>query len=289
MNDAAFDSLKEERAELIREIVAAVMIQVVPHVRSELGAEYVTRDELQTKLVDSFTGVINHRFDEIDSAGEQRHGELVRQTELRFALTATREELKGVVASSAENTVRIDALRTTTEDGYRHFESITGGHGEAIDVLKTHVKELEGNTGKSIGAIRADTKSIKENAQKTSGAVIELIEETKKRQKEIDRELENIKDAQDADAKNLRDSREQTAKDIDALQDDMRKQEVRVISVEAEIKPISAVANAFLKLFTTRRGNTVLASFLILFFGSQLVNAYLTYQFIQRIPMLAGG
>lgn len=198
MDSTTLDILNEERTDLIREIVVAVVAQVLPEVRQGIGTDYLTE----------ITGIVNKRFDELDTAAETRHSEFVRQTEARFALTATKEELSGVVKSGAENTERISKLEASTDARLKLLEE----EGQRL-------KANDQRRGQEIGEIKASADKTADNAQKTSEAVIELVGQFKTWRTDTDREIGGIKDAQRLDQKTLRETREDVLSNRGELND----------------------------------------------------------------------
>lgn len=123
MSEPTITELERELAQ--REESAQTVLSLVTPALEELkkarealetaAAQYVTRTEVQETYVEGITKVVNKRFDEMDEAGVQRHGQLVRQMEERFALTATKEELSGVQLAGSENTTRIAKIEASEE------------------------------------------------------------------------------------------------------------------------------------------------------------------------------
>lgn len=292
------EQLTAAQEDLIRSTVLSITPQITATVERSLSGKYPTTQDIAGLLSEAIRNTIGsgETINAIKTAQDAWQDE--QRQKLDAFMSDMRAKLEGAAPLSS-----VESLRTTTEDRHRHFESVTGAHGEALDTLKSQVDALarqvhdqDVKTTQHIKDIRADTDQIKKSAQVMRTTMTQLVSNDVKRQKALDKlksetDEQNTKRVRDIDnlREALRESDDQTAKDINALQDDMRKQEVRLINTEAEIKPISAVANAFLKLFYTRRGNVALAAMLLFFFGFQLLNAWLTFQFIQRIPALAGG
>lgn len=187
MEQATFDRVNEERRELISEIVTSVLSQVIPRVRQELTTGYL----------DQITTIVNRRFDELDSATEARHSEFVKQTEERFASTATKEELAGVTKAGAENTGRIDRLEASTDARLKLLEDGIKALNESDKQHKQEIKDIKLSATKTA-----------DNAQKTSEAVMGLIDKFEQWKAESTRELNAVKDAQKADEKALRNTQE---------------------------------------------------------------------------------
>lgn len=190
---ATIDALNEEREQYIREITQAVITRIIPEVKSSLSADYPNRIEVQETLVTALTGILNQRFDELDTESEARHNAFVQQIEARFAMTATKEELAGVVKSGAENTERLTKLEASTEARLKLLE-------DENKALKTSDK----HRAAEVARIEASAEKTAQNAQKTSEAVIELASLFKAQKVETDRELNAVKDAQKIDELALR-------------------------------------------------------------------------------------
>lgn len=294
-NLTTLDALREERAEIIRDIVASVISQVVPQVKTTLGADYVTRAELESKLIDGINDTINRRFDESDTASETRHGALVQQTEARFALTATKKELTGVMTAGAENKARLDKLESA--------------HQERLDALEKRlnkVEDLQKKQSDNITQMTRNTNSIRDGVQEMQRTYLEAMSRDKKRQEDIDRELLLLKNARVQSEKEIRDNQDQTLNlraDVEGLrgdigatvrpmQDAMRLIQPKVADLddrlsdaELVVTSVRGVANSIQWSVKTRRGNIALASLFILFFGFQALFAFLAYQLILRIPV----
>lgn len=210
MSDTTLDTLESIRESITQEISQAVNSKIASefhelrtHLQTALG-EFASQSDLEMimeKAVSTAAGVAAGVAS--DSVRALRESQDIHQEEQRQKVQTFIDEMRARMNTFA-TLEQVDSLRTTMEDTHRHFESITGAHGEALDTLKIRVDRLETSTNNSIDAIRADTKSIKDNAQKTSEAVVDLINQYQKREKQVDRELENLKDTQDADVKNLR-------------------------------------------------------------------------------------
>lgn len=210
MSDTTADYLESIRESITLEISQAVNTKIASefhdlrtHLQTALG-EFASQSDLEKiveKAASTAAGVAAGVAS--DSVRALRESQDTHQEEQRQKVQSFIDEMRGRMDTFA-TIADVSNLRTTMEDTHRHFESITGAHGEALDTLKKRVEKLETSTNNSIGAIRADTRSIKDNAQKTSEAVVRLIDQYEKREKEVDREIETLKDTQDADIKNLR-------------------------------------------------------------------------------------
>lgn len=296
MEQTTFDRVNEERRELISDIVRSVLAQVIPQVKAELTAGYL----------DQITEIVNRRFDELDSASEQRHDEFVKQTETRLSQVATKEELRGVTKAGADNTGRIDKLEAATDARLKLLED---GFKSLNESDKQHKKDIK-NIGDS-------ATSTAQNAQKTSEAVISLIGQFKTWRTDTDREITSLKDKQAVDEKALRLAQEDMLSNRAELNDmkttlatETDRARNRVISIADKVdgalnvqhaheEKLEALAaqqsrvNAVLAniewvigsvrwLFKERRGNVVLALLLSFFVGFQVYYAILSHNLNQR-------
>lgn len=214
MSDTTLDTLESIRESITQEISQAVNGKIATefhdlrtHLQNALG-EFVSQADLEQivdKAVDKAASTAAGVAAGVasDSVRVLRESQDTFQDEQRQKVQSFIDEMRGRMDTFA-TVVQVDGLRTTMQDTHRHFESITGAHGEALDTLKKRVEKLETSTNNSISAIRADTKKMADNAEKTSLAVLDLIKTNEKREKEVDREIEALKDGQDADVKNLR-------------------------------------------------------------------------------------
>lgn len=178
---------REESAHTILSLVAPALeeLRKATEALEAAAAQYVTRTEVQTTLVDGITDVVNRRFDELDKAGEERHALLVEQTEARFALTATKEELSGVQLAGAENSASITAIKASQETWQAAMEA--------------RVVRLESGQRKqaaNIEKISQNTTGIKDAVEAMQHTFTETLERDTKRQAEVDRELALVKEAQ---------------------------------------------------------------------------------------------
>ena len=308
MDTTTYDTLNEERKDLIREIVSAVLAQAVPKLRSELSGDYVSRDEIQESWIGTITDTLNTRLDKIEEDGERRHGEFVKKYESRFELTATKEELSGVTKAGAENTERIGKLEASTEARLKLLEEDNKAL-KANDLQRAH----------EVTEIKASASKTADNAEKTSEAVIKLIGEFKAQKENVDREIAALKDSQKSDVKEIRDVKEdvfnnrtelneikstvateqtnartniQQIKDkIDgfsvsyrALDTKLTGYDTRLLTAESVMDKINSIASSVRWLFKDRWGNVLLAAMISSICGFQLLFAWLAYQFIQRMP-----
>lgn len=275
------------------DLQVAALTEQVDALRSLLG-EFVTRKELQTTLLDSITGQLTTRLDEIDSAGEQRHNEFVRHYEQRLETLATKEEVSGIIAASAENAQRLTKLEATSETRL-----------SALEKRADHTEEIQRKQTENIQAMSQNTSSIKDAVQAIERTYLESMERDKKRQADVDRELTSLKDAQAQDTKDIGAIRGQVSSldsDVNGLRGDLGatvrpmhdtvyelKPQVanlttRMVSAEKTLGYVERVASGLLWLFKTRAGNVVLAAIGAALFGFQLANFFLTLQFIQHLP-----
>lgn len=161
-----------------------LLTEQVDALRSMLE-RYVTRDELQTTLLDSITRQLTTRLDGIDTAGEQRHAEFVRHYEQRLEALATKTELSGVITASAENTNRLTVLETSSSTSLATLK-------ERLDKVEDKQLTLDA----SIKNIRGDTEKIATNAAGMRTTFDEFVKRDERRQKDTDREIDALKIAE---------------------------------------------------------------------------------------------
>lgn len=159
---------------------------------NSLLAQFVTRDELQTTLLDSITSQLTTRLNEIDTAGENRHAEFVKHYEQRLDAMATREDVNGVIAASAENSQRLTILEATAETRLA-----------ALEKRADQSEEIQKKQTESIQSMSRDTASIKESVEAMQRTYNQAMELDKKRQHDVDREITGLKDAQAQDTKDI--------------------------------------------------------------------------------------
>lgn len=160
------------------------LTEQVDALRSLLG-QYVSRDELENKLLSSVTNQLTTRLDEIDSAGETRHAEFVRHYEQRLESLATKTELEGVVTASAENANRLTILETSSSTSIATLK-------ERLDKVEDKQLTLDA----SIRDIRGDTEKVATNAAGMRTTFDEFVKRDERRQKDTDREIDALKIAE---------------------------------------------------------------------------------------------
>lgn len=181
--------LTELTGQIDHQIIA--LTEQVEAMRSLLG-QYVTREELQTKLLDSITNQLTTRLDGIDSAGEKRHSEFVQHYEQRLETLATKEEVSGMIAASAENAGRLTRLEATSET--------------RLLALEKRVDQTEGiqkKQAENIQSMSRNTTSIKDSVEQMQRTYTQAMELDKKRQQDVDRDMTSLKDA---DAQHVKDT-----------------------------------------------------------------------------------
>lgn len=178
---------REESAHTILSLVAPALeeLKKATEALEAAAAQYVTRTEVQTTLVDGITDVVNRRFDELDKAGEERHALLVEQTEARFALTATKEELSGVQLAGAENSASITAIKASQETWQA-----------AIEARVARLESNQRQQATNIKVMSQNTASMKEAVEAMQHTFTDTLERDAKRQTEVDRELALSKEVQ---------------------------------------------------------------------------------------------
>jgi hypothetical protein len=267
--ERAMHPLINSWGEAIQQLVKAELFALRTDVQGKIG-DFATHDEV-TSVGDKIGGMVSEallrrvgeRFDQESSARIAWQEEIDRKYEARFAALAPLET--------------VERISQTAVLSAAHVTRLEAAHNERLSAVEAAVSELRSTQKdqvKSIGDIRADTDKIAKNAEMMNRTFTESIKREEQRAQDVGRDLNALKD----DAT-------QTEKELREMQDDMRKQEIRLIRAESELQPISRVAVAIWKLFTTRRGNMVLAFVLTLFFGMQGLFAFLAYVFIQRIPL----
>lgn len=178
---------REESAQTILSMVAPALeeLKKAREALEAAAAQYVTRTEVQTTLVDGITEVVNRRFDELSQADEARHDLLVKQTEARFALTATKEELAGAVNAGAENSASITAIKASQATWQMAMEA------RVVRLESGQRKQAE-----NIQKISQNTTIMKDAVEAIQHTFSETLERDKKRQTEVDTELAQVKEEQ---------------------------------------------------------------------------------------------
>lgn len=181
------ESNHRERLENITEgmdIQIAALTQQVNVLRSMLDSKFVTREEVQSTLLDNLTKQATERFDKMDADGEKRHAEFVKHYEQRLENLATKDEVAGVTATSAENAQRLTVLEATSENTIKSLK-------ERLDKVEDKQLTLDA----SIKDIRGDTEKIAANTKQTSETVVDFLERDKKRQEKVDQSIRDVESA----------------------------------------------------------------------------------------------
>jgi len=196
MDSTTLDALNEERTELVRRTTHELLAQLPGRLRSELAADFVTRAEFEERMLKSITDTLNTRLDKIEEDQEGRFEAFVKRYEQRFETVATKDELTGVQKSGAENTASISRLEAK-------FDAQLAAHDKRLnkveDIQTQQAANIEQMTG-NIATMTQNTESIRQSVQTMNNTVLEEIERDRKRQTEIDRQHEQLKEAdKDAD------------------------------------------------------------------------------------------
>ncbi len=158
------------------------------HLQTVMG-DFATQDQLTSivaRAVETAATVAAASVEPIKSAQEAWQEE--QRQKLDSFISEVKLRLDGFAPATA-----VETLRASFEDNRRHFDSVTGGHGEALASLKERVATLETSTNKSIDSIRNDTKSIKDNAQLMQNTLAEAIERDEKHRTETNRDIDGLK------------------------------------------------------------------------------------------------
>lgn len=190
--DLSFLQQEENRQELMLVMKPLINAAVHDSMSNLASHEEVAQvgEQIGNTIADRMATKFGEWFDKLADAQQERFDSFVTLWDERIVTLATKEELAGVVAAGAENTVKIAALetahevkfnnlRTTHEDSRRHFESMTGAHGEAIAELKSRLDKHEKRTEENIQSIKASTANIDTRTLVMQSSILEFIEANK--------------------------------------------------------------------------------------------------------------
>lgn len=174
------EHLEQSIGEIDHQIAA--LTEQVDMLRSLVESKFVTREEVQSTLLDNLTRQATERFDKMDSDGEKRHAEFVRHYETRLESLATKEEVAGIVLASAENAQRLTKLEASSDTSITALK-------ERLDKVEDKQLKLDA----SIQDIRGDTEKTAASAEKMSRMFGEFVERDDKHKKETEREIDLLK------------------------------------------------------------------------------------------------
>lgn len=182
-------------------------------------------------------------------------------------------------------------------------------HDQELTTLKAlneaQMSDIKSRLTKVETDIQTGVAAVAKNSATMNRAVGQWITESKRKDEKIDLELKRHDNAIVQFEKQIRDNRDDTGNlrgdveglrgDISAtvhpLRDKVNALVPRVDSLTARqdaadlvLRYVEIIGNALTSLVRTRKGNVALAVIVFLLFGFQIINAFLTYQFIQRFP-----
>lgn len=262
------DRVNQEREESIQQtlsagvprITAEVMAQILEQLKNLLADKYFTPDDLKSITSDVIKTV----------TGDTARWQQEQTSKLDTFISEMRGRMDTFVSLP-----QFESLRTTVEDSHRHFVAITGGHGEAIEELKSQVKSLKDNTQSSIAVIRAASQKVVKSVLDMKTTLDTLIAHDTKRQTQLDEVKKLAEENQkqlEAQQKTTDDRHKKTTEDIDRIQEDIRNQAVKWIEFSEPLKSIPArmldletSLKSALWLLNSWGGRAVLGTILTLF------------------------
>jgi hypothetical protein len=278
-------TLVEQQGTLIERIDA--LTAQVNALTTMLDTKFITREELQKTLLDKLTEQASARFDRMDSEGERRHTEFVKHYEERLETLASKSEVEEIKAQlpALAPVEKLDILRTDLSDKHRHYDSLLGGHGEALDELKTRLSKME-NT------IETGVAAVARNSSTMNRTVARWLKENKDKEDKNDLEFKSLNVAKIEFEKQIRQNREETMGllgSVDGLRGDIATKvtttDLKVTVIKTEMENVKAQQSALTKdlteiqvslqsalwLVNTWAGRSVLVTILGLLIGSNLI------------------
>lgn len=138
-------------------------------------AEFATQDDLDAMVKKVADGAVTAARDAI---ADLRKAQEQWQDEQRLKLDTFIMEVRSKLDTFAP-VATVESLRTKFEDSHRHFASITGTHGEAIDTLKKRMDGFEKQTNENIQSIKSSTQVISDRTTVMQNSIMEFIETNK--------------------------------------------------------------------------------------------------------------
>lgn len=172
-------------------------------------ADFATQADLDAMVKKVADGAVTAAKDAI---ADLRKAQEQWQDEQRQKLDAFILEVRSKLDTYAPVST-VESLRTKFEDSHRHFASITGTHGEAIDTLKKELAEFKKQTNGHIESIKASAANIDTRTDVMQKSVMQLIDANKEYRATVTGRL----DALTAEQKELK-------QDIERVEEDQRKE-----------------------------------------------------------------